>query len=110
MKTYIVAQSHAAFDAVIRSMGIDRRDVVRIRTVEDTRGLTLQSEQVIYADGCGLMPDLDEIKHYLELALLRGESRSEDDKRTHRLTVTDINGGFIATRMVTARQAKDALG
>lgn len=110
MKTYIVAHTHMAFDITIRDMKIHRPDAVRIRSIQDTRGLALQPGQVIYADGWNLIPDAEEIQHYLDMALERGTARSQDDQRTHRLTITDLLGNTIGTRLVTARQAKDALG
>lgn len=110
MKTYIVAATHTAYDATLRDMKIHRPDAVRIRSVQDTRGLALQHGQIIYADGWNLMPDAEEIQHGLDMALERGAVRSQGDNRTHRLTITDLLGNIIGTRLVTERQAKDALG
>lgn len=110
MKTYIVAATHTAYDATIRDMKIHRPDAVRIRRAEDAHGLILQPGQTIYADGWNLMPDAEEIQHYLDLALEMGAARSQGDQRTHRLTITDLLGNTIGSRLVTERQAKDALG
>lgn len=109
MKTYIVANTRSGFDTVVRSMELDRRDVVRIRQVQDVRGLSLQREQVLYAHDAFAIPDAHELAAHLDLAFERGRQQSQDDKRTHRLTVT-VDGDVVGTRMVTARQAKDALG
>lgn len=110
MKTYIVANSHRAFDNVVRTQNIHRPDAVRIRSIQDTRGLSLQPDQLLYAEDAYAIPDAGEMAHYLDLALERGRARSQDDQRTHRLTITDLDGGVVGTRLVTARQAKDALG
>lgn len=110
MKTYIVAPTHAAFDATIRERDIHRPDAVRIRRAEDVRGLTLERGQVIQAYGSHLLPDYSDVLAALDVAYLRGGATSADDKRTHRLTITDLDGNTIGTRLVTERQAKDALG
>lgn len=110
MKTYIVAHSRSGFDAVVRELGINRQDAVRIMNGSGARGLSLQREQVKYAYDAHLIPDIDDIEHALDAAVIHWEARSRDDQRTHRLTITDLEGGVIGTRMVTARQAKDALG
>lgn len=108
MKTYIVAPTHTAYDATIRERDIHRPDAVRIRSARDVRGLSLERGQVIHAYGAHQLPDYSEILVALDLAFAMGTS--QDDKRTHRLTITDLDGGVVGTRMVTARQAKDALG
>lgn len=110
MKTYIIAHTHTAFDAIVKDYEIPRREAVRIRSVNDVRGLSLQREQVIDADGAHLLPDYGDILQSLEAAYLRGKTTSADDKRTHRLSITDLLGNVIGTRLVTERQAKDALG
>lgn len=110
MTSYIIAHTHAAYDAVIRDLNLDRRSVKRIRDVNDVRGLALERGQVLYADGAHLIPTYSEILQALELAYIRGETTSADDKRTHRLSITDLLGNTIGTRLVTERQAKDALG
>lgn len=108
MKTYIVANSHTAFDAVVRDRQLHRPDAVRIRSARDVRGLSLQRDQVLYARDAETIDNYREVAVALDLAFAMGTS--QDDKRTHRLTITDLDGGVVGTRMVTARQAKDALG
>ena len=110
MKTYIIAHTHRAFDAVVKDYEIPRREAARIRTASDVRGLSLQREQVIDAYEAHLLPDYSDILKALEAAYVRGKTTSADDKRTHRLTITDLDGEVVGTRMVTERQAKDALG